>query len=271
MQSVPDDSENSVSTLIKLDMALAARDVYGAPEDQLGPHPLPRLLAALIEAAHSVSALHFTRMLDEMLIGRISPEMIVDVYLPAVARQLGEDWACDGIRWTDVTIGCSRIQAALRRFDPIWQDHQPVGQRYSCLVVSPMGSQHTLGATLLASQMRRRGISIHIALGIDPAGIEGFVNKKHYNAVFISASASDKQETLRDLVQHARKKKAHMPVLIGGSALDEYPELLRQTGADFATSDLNEALRYCGILLPYSYAPNQGQTWQSGDLETSVL
>lgn len=270
-RSVPEGSEEGVSALIKLDMALAARAVYGALEDQVGPHPLPRLLHALVTAAHERSAVGFNVILQQMMTGRIPPELIVDIYLPETARQLGEAWLADELRFTDVTIAASRIQAALRRLDPIWQDHSPLGLRPACLVVSRFGAQHTLGPTLIASQMRRRGVSVELVYGVTPDDLEALAQKKHYNAIFISATGCDELDTLRDLVQHAQKISQSAPVVIGGSALDEYPQLQRDTGADFVTSDLNEALQYCGILTPFPYDPERLHAPSAPGREMSTL
>lgn len=270
-RSLSEDHDDAVSALVKLDMALAARE--GPPlEGQFGPHPLPRLLDELLTAAHGARSSRFSAILDHMILGHIPPEIIVDVYLPETARLLGQAWIADELRFVDVTIATSRLQSALHRFDSIWQAHEPMGQRPACLMTSRLDAQHTLGPTLLASQMRRRGISVELALGVGQDQLVTLIEKRHYNAVFISATGCDDLEALQELVRRVRIAKSSVPVVIGGSFFDDFPECRDQTGADLVTSDLVEALEFCGIqdqnLRASDRASNNAFSPIMGDAET---
>ena len=82
-----------------------------------GPRPeargsdiLHRLVAAVCEADPG----HRDVVMAEMSAAGISPEEIIDSYIPGAARLLGEAWCEDRASFTDVTIGVARLQGLLR-------------------------------------------------------------------------------------------------------------------------------------------------------------
>ena len=247
LRSFPVPEGGDLSALMKLDMALAAREVFGAPSGDVSPHPLRRLVEELSLRAPASSSSRLMQAFEHMLSGKISPEFILDIYLPEVARRMGCGWDDDEVSWTDVTISCTRLQSVLRRFDPIWQDHNPAGSQPACLVALPDGAQHTLGAMLYASQLRRQGLHVQVELSLDAEKMSQLVAEKQYSAIFLSASPSDNLETLSGLVNGAKRQTVDIPVVVGGSALSLDPRFCARIGADFATTDLNEALSFCDL------------------------
>ena len=213
------------------------------------PLPLPRatlqnvVTQRMPDTAQSV--------VDRMVRTGITCEEIVDLYIPQVARDLGQAWADDVMSFATVTIGCARLQGVLRTVAQILSDLNNVetmGVRIPhFLILVPAQEQHTLGATVLATQLRRYGITSDIDLQADMFTEESTASPSKYDAVMISASARFGIEKLSQFVARAKASYGNIPVLIGGSILLQNEAVTPQTGADLATNDLFKAISLCGF------------------------
>ena len=213
------------------------------------PLPLPRatlqnvVTQRMPDTAQSV--------VDRMVRTGITCEEIVDLYIPQVARDLGQAWADDVMSFATVTIGCARLQGVLRTVAEILFDLNNVetmGVRIPHFrILVPAQEQHTLGATVLATQLRRHGITSDIDLQADMFTEESTASPSKYDAVMISASARFGIEKLSQFVEKTKASYGNIPVLIGGSILLQNEAVTPQTGADFATNDLYKAISLCGF------------------------
>lgn len=178
-------------------------------------------------------------------------EDIADYYIPELARQMGEQWCSDEMGFVDVTIGVSRLQMMLRELGSAWiADHLREASSPAILLIVPEGAHHTLGAMVLAGQLRRKGFSVCLVLGQHLHDIAAKMQQTGFEAVFISSSQSEKLASLRRIVDVAKCSILKPPpVVIGGAILDVQTteDVKAQTGADHATKRLDEALRLCGL------------------------
>lgn len=181
-------------------------------------------------------------------------EDLVDFYIPTIARDFGEQWCSDNASFARVTIGVSRLQMMLRELGTNWSGaHSKTTEQSSILLVVPKDVHHTLGAVVLSSQLRRMGLSVRLLLGGTPKDTAVNVQRCDYDAVFISASQSEKLEPLRLIVDAIKASTQHPPkIVIGGTILEVEPieKVTALTGADYATRIPQEALRLCGLLSP---------------------
>lgn len=176
-------------------------------------------------------------------------EEIVDHYLPAAARRLGDRWCEDSVSFAEVTIGVARLQSILRDVLPDWADEtrsDPMAP--NVLMVVRADQYHTLGAMVAAAQLRRAGISIRLSLGLEDSETVELVARKRFDAIMISASGSERLESVRILVEKIRAGSRPVPpIVLGGTILDTDRDARTLTGADHCTSDPQEALRLCGL------------------------
>ena len=94
------------------------------------------------------------------------PEDIADFYVPALAREMGDQWCKDQLSFAGVTIGTSRLQAVLRALGPNWSGDNVSGPNGpSILLIVGQEVYHTLGAIVLSGQLRRKGFSVKLILG----------------------------------------------------------------------------------------------------------
>lgn len=214
-------------------------------------NPLPLPLATLQNVVTQRTPDTAQNVVDRMVRTGIDLEEIVDLYIPQVARDLGQAWVDDAMSFATVTIGCARLQGVLRNVAKALLDLNNVEiigvqmPRFRILV--PAEEQHTLGATVLASQLQRYGIMSDIDLQADVFTEESNASPTKYDAVMISASARFGFDKLSLFVKRAKASYGNIPVLIGGSILAQNETVTPQTGADFATNDFLKAISLCGL------------------------
>lgn len=205
----------------------------------------------LAEASTSSLPEAASNLIQEMKAKGLPDEEIADLYIPAVARQLGEDWCQDSVSFVDVSVGTARLQALLRQLGQTWSvdeaDFDP-GLAGWALVIIAQDVHHTLGAMVLCGQLRRLGLSVRLAIGSDSDDLAEIVTSHNFRAVMISASAGEDLAPLRRIVRELRKKARHSPsIIVGGTVLDQGKDIAGAIGADHQTSDVLEALALCGI------------------------
>lgn len=211
----------------------------------------PTLLRNLKDAAMSPDMGLCKTVVAEALADGTSAEELADFYIPAISRDLGDLWCEDQLSFAGVTIGVSRLQGILRDLGPNWSGDSVMDPLAPIvLLIVPHEVYHTIGAIILSGQLRRRGISVRLVLGERANNIAQRLQRTRYDAVFISASQSESLETLRriiDVVKNA--SQAPTPAIIGGGILEveTHETVTAVTGADYATGNTDEALRFCGI------------------------
>jgi MerR family transcriptional regulator, light-induced transcriptional regulator len=234
--------------------ALAGRALSMVAERKVrGQRPLmPLFVGLLSDTALSLTREPFFPITHRMAQMGITPEEIADDYIPAVARQMGDLWCQDQIGFAAVTIGAARLQGLLRELGAEWRaDGIADAGAATILVMVTADAQHTLGASVLAGQLRRRGLSVRLALGAGPEDVGQLLWNLPIDAVFLSGSLGESLESLRRVVDAVRAAAlAPLPVVIGGAVLMDGAlpsEIKALTGADLVTCDLDEALTLCGL------------------------
>lgn len=182
----------------------------------------------------------------------VADGMLADRYVPEVARRLGEDWHMDRLSFAEVTIGIARLQGLLREIDVEDPAHRPAeADAPVALMVIPAGEFHTLGAMVATGQLRRRGISVRLCAGHDVDVICEILAQDDFDMVLLSWAQCDQLDSLRSLIQYLRDAaRAPAPIVVGGAVTSIATNIEQRTGADYATSDIDEAVRLCGLMEP---------------------
>lgn len=220
----------------------------GAPEEQL--------LSMMVSLARSGDPRLLDMLYAEMKRMRISAETVVDVYLPSAVNRLGNAWHDGELDILQATIAMSRMQALLRELGRAWvadQSHHAIHGRV--LLAMPEQEQHTLGAILMAHQLRRLGVSVRVEFLISPPHLTAEIEKEDFDALFISVANLSSLGPCASLVKATRASaRPGLPVVVGGALVAKgsgpmtAEEAMSRTGADLVTSDLGEALGRCGLL-----------------------
>lgn len=188
----------------------------------------------------------------------ISPEDIIDIVLPEVARQAGRRWMDDEISFADVTIITARLQESVRALGRVprgghasrdGMDTPPEGVRKRVLLIIPRTEEHTFGAFVLADQIRRHGFEVDIAMDSHPRQIAEKVRKTRYYMVGITASGRRTLASAKELVETIKASVTRVtPIVLGGSVVEEGKDLKARTGVDHVVEDGPSALRACGLM-----------------------
>lgn len=224
---------------------LVARD--GAEAAALREPLLARLMEAVI--APDLRLLEVVRA--EFRRARVSSAEIADVYIPEVARRLGQCWDDDLLSFASVTMGTARLQAVLREIGEDWAaDAQGAANGPSLLLLVPAGEQHTLGMMLMAGRLRRMGISVCLRLATDPAAVAKLVSERAFGGVLVSVSGESGLAACSNLIKALKHAgNGSLLVAIGGAILDVAEEEMRSTGADLVTNDIDHVLTAMGVVL----------------------
>jgi len=225
-----------------------ARELPRARPFRLEP-AVEQLVQHLHDAAAGIPPRAFETAVATLRAEGISAAALAEVYVPIVARRLGEGWVNDTLDFRAVSVGSARLQSLLWQLGSEWAQTGVLvsSGRPPVLVAVPEGCQHTLGATVLAGQLRYRGISVHLDLQFTGDATAFSTVPKQYSAIFLSASLREPLETLAAVVQKARQGYPATPILLGGNVTDQMADIELQTGVDLVTCDLEHALGFCGL------------------------
>lgn len=248
LQQLRHEGPRAVDDLASLALSrVATRKVYTEPANPK-PDVTLRLLESVMDRSHEAYRDVVSRMLDK----GISPEAIADIYIPEVARQMGTEWEADVSGFAQVTLGSSRLQVLLRDLDDIWDTgYSGIGidTRNLVRVMTVPGAQHTLGASVVSTQLRRLGCSVRLQVGRTEAAEETAEGPDRCDAIFVSASRSDPPDGVAILIAGLRRDAIDPPpIVLGGTLLDAVENAKRETGADFVTLDPVAALEFCDIM-----------------------
>ncbi len=213
--------------------------------------PDARNIELLFDAAVGDDPLGCSALARRMVADEVPAEYICDVYIPAVANRMGDDWCEDEMTFTNVTIGTSRLQFLLREIGPGKSDDlrwNSNGELSSVLLLLSRDANHTLGVMVLASQLRRLGYSVKLSIGESTDAIIDLVQSSPFDAVFVSASMEDDLADLRDIVETIKNKaNTPPPIILGGYIVEQGVDALQVTGVDMITNKLDEALSFCKL------------------------
>lgn len=225
------------------------------------PRTRDEWIGRLCEALMSESENSYQSVIASLIASGVSSEEVFQSYVPSAARSLGELWVSDQASFVDVTVGASRLQGLFRNKneDVIsrWADRSiPLGQ--SVLMIIPEYEQHALGAFVAADNLRRHGLWVHMAIGLNHSELAELVGSSRFAMIGISVATRNSVEKTTELVDYIRSNTDYVPpIVIGGRAVDEDGKAVLRTGADFAVRTAREAIEKCGLssvseALPFS-------------------
>ncbi|MDU8944504.1 cobalamin B12-binding domain-containing protein [Ovoidimarina sediminis] len=209
-----------------------------------------RLLARLSDAVLKGGNGPVEAAVADILHSGCPAEEVLGFYIPEVARRLGDDWCEDRLGFAQVSIGSARLQHAVRALSAGPRKSASDGPGHAVLVVVPEGEHHTLGAVVLTAQLRQRGLSVRLVMGEANRMVVRTVASGQYDAIFLSISSAERLAQLRVLIEKSKNAlPVAIPTVVGGALGAGGKDIAKLAGADHAASDLNEALRRCGLTI----------------------
>lgn len=182
------------------------------------------------------------QVLDAMARLRVDPAMVACGYVPEAARILGEQWLADEISFVDVTVRTERLHDLVRRVDEILDVASPVTGP-SVLVLVAEAEQHTLGAFVLALQLRSAGFGVAVRVAPVAADLTQLLAANRFELALVSLGCTAAMESGVALVRTLRLlTRGEMCIFVGGSIPVSDDGLLRDTGADRVLRDVSALL-----------------------------
>ncbi len=230
--------------------------------------PDPDVLGSLLAALSDEDRGRLGTAIDAMTAAGLTPEDIVDVYLPAAARRLGEAWVGDEMSFAAVTVGTARLQALLRDLsEGSGPPERGGGDGGTALLVLREGDDHSLGAMIAAAQLRRAAVSVRLSVGCPDDEVLDIVRGGGFDMIALSAGAAQDTEVLGGFVALVRAAAGRpVGIAVGGSivstescAAEQGLERIRAAcGADHVGTDIVRAAAACGVFGPARRAAAAG-------------
>lgn len=202
----------------------------------------PETLQSLLAAILGVSGDDTAGLMQMMAVQKVKPEVLATLYIPEVARMLGTGWNEDRLSFVEVTIGTARLEGLLHEVGP------HIGVRkaevaLSALILVPQAEQHTLGAYVLALDLRRAGHEVTIRIAPTAAELTQVVHATRFDRVLISVACQSGLMSSAALIKTLRLvSRSPLRILVGGAIDCPDAVLLETTGADGVVRDISSAL-----------------------------
>lgn len=199
-------------------------------------------LDLLLDILASESSVDPTVLLDAMLARRLRPELVACGYAGEAARSLGESWLSDELSFIDVTIRSERLHSLVRRIDEMLVSIvRPDGP--AALVLVAEAEQHTLGASVLALQLRLAGYSAVVRVAPAAADISVLLAANRFDLALVSIGCTAGLDSGVGLVRTLRlMSRGEMVIYVGGAVPMPDEQLQAATGADRVLRDVSSLL-----------------------------
>lgn len=157
-----------------------------------------------------------TQVLDAMDRLRVDPATVACAYVPEAARSLGEQWEADRVSFVDVTLRVERLHELVRRVDEILDVASPMSGP-TALVLVAEAEQHTLGAFVLALQLRAAGCGVVVRVAPAATELTQLLAANRFDLVLVSIGCAAALQSGAALVRTLRLlSRGDMCIFVGG-------------------------------------------------------
>jgi methanogenic corrinoid protein MtbC1 len=187
--------------------------------------------------------------------GHALEALFLHLFAPT-ARLLGDMWRDDLCTFTDVTIGLSRLQQALRELSPSFEAEARPQQRGRILLAPMPGDQHSFGLSMLETFFRRGGWDVCGGAVHSRTELAAIARDEWLDAIGLSLANEVLYSRLRPLIRALRKasRNPSLFVMVGGPYFNDHPDRALDAGADTGAADAPDALRRADAGMKFAIA-----------------
>lgn len=195
------------------------------------------------EARNSIVA----RLVDQ----GVTAEKIISNYAPDTARHLGDLWGKNEISFVDVTIGVARLQETVRILSSRRSRLEYGPDTPQVLLIVPAEEDHIYGGLTAALDFEKVGCEVTFAVGHSLSELVSCCTNTNFDMIAVSSSSRRNVRNVQHIIATLRKSLRNPTSFVVGGRLTEMPDLdlIELTEADYVTSDVATALKFCGITL----------------------
>ncbi|WP_425099385.1 cobalamin B12-binding domain-containing protein [Tropicibacter sp. S64] len=215
------------------------------------PRTRDEWIGRLCDALVSESETSHQSVISAMVSNGIRQDDILQSYIPEAAQRLGEFWLNDSASFVGVTVGAARLQRLYRDHAGIggqgWPTRSiPLGQ--SALMIVPSFETHSLGGFAAADQLRRHGVWVHMAIGLNAQELRAAIHAAPFSMIGLSIATAESLDKASELIAALRETiEVLPPIVVGGRIVSVANNVAQRCGADYAVTTAREAVSYCGL------------------------
>lgn len=210
------------------------------------PFRVPPISAELVESFTDLicegQGADAEQMVEQLLSGGASPELLMLELLAPAARLLGEFWCEDRRDFLEVTVGMARLQQLVRQFRLSSSAHGSLlGQ---ALLVPVPGEQHTFGLRVVEEHFLRAGWQVTTILNASEGEITRLVAEEPFDFVGFSLSSVRLLPALRSAISSLRSssRNQNVRILVGGVLFNGRDITPRDIDADAIVLNVQDAV-----------------------------
>jgi MerR family transcriptional regulator, light-induced transcriptional regulator len=180
-------------------------------------------------------------------------------YIAQAARMMGDRWDDDSATSAEVIIGATRIYAIMRRLRGIFvsaQAQRP--DKFRAVFAAAPGETHTIGLTMAADHLRRRGWQIDVKLAMSHEDLVDQIGHDPYPIIGLSASTPAMIFPLARLIVALRVSNPGAWITIGGHIVDDEPDIVRLIDADARVVTMDDAVAQMEMVIQGGLAKQLG-------------
>lgn len=228
--------------LLSSDIQNLANDALAAARGNLNPETSKRIETASdwLERYCLSSKFKASIAVDTLTSRGIQVDAIVDYCIPQIARNYGQEWINDSLSFATVSVGCAHLQLVLKHIIHQRGFNIANGKGTCILLAAVAPEQHTLGALVLADQLRRLDFSVKLCIGASIEDVTNIVLENKFEAVLFSASSVETVKASAQCVKKIRQCYTDQPlVFLGGSILSSHCSEELPNVFDYVTNKLD--------------------------------
>ena len=242
----------AIEVIIRLERSKSRPGIEDQP---LAAEKIQRLCDALLSTEETAAEV----LVMQAAAQGMSADTLHLSYIAEAARMMGERWLTDDASAADVIIGAGRIYTIMRKLRAVFisaQAQRP--DRFRAVFAATPGETHTIGLTMAADYLRRRGWEIDVKLAMTHEDLIDQIGHDPYPIIGLSASCRAMIFPLSRLIVALRVSNPGAWITIGGRIVDEEPDIVRLIDADAKVTTMDEALAQMEMVMQGGLAQHHG-------------
>ena len=222
-------------------VASLAREVLTRLADRVSePATRSDVVNKLCDALLADDPLAAAALIEEQFAAGVTVDALYLGYLSPAARQLGEWWNTDVIRFADVTVGTGRIYGIMRSLSRRMPRTDAPDQKAAMVACVP-GETHTLGARMATDLLREQGWLVDLQLTLDHDALVAKVVESGHVIIGVSAAGEHALPALAKLVLAIRVSRPDAAIMVSGNIVDQARDRIALMGVDGMSQTFAEA------------------------------